>query len=155
MDALNQTCFHCHGPLTADTQTIPTSTGDLRVCSAPCATAVKSIHASGLQDFYQHRDTPRATEDQADQTVTDWRTYERPAVMREFVRTQDNGTLIADLLVQGVHCAACTWLIENTLKKIPGVLSVAVNPVTTRGELHFDPNRTSLANLLAQIESIG
>jgi len=29
-----------------------------------------------------------------------WETYERPAVMREFVREQADGTLTADLLVQ-------------------------------------------------------
>jgi Cu2+-exporting ATPase len=90
-----------------------------------------------------------------DTPVNNWETYERPAVMREYVREQQDGTQIADLLIQGVHCAACTWLIENTLKKIPGVISIEVNPVTTRGELHWDPQQVKLAGLLAEIERTG
>jgi Cu2+-exporting ATPase len=90
-----------------------------------------------------------------DTPVNNWDTYERPAIMREFVRDQNNGTRIADLLIQGVHCAACTWLIETSLQKIPGVLSIEVNPITTRGELHWDPKQVKLAELLAVIEQTG
>jgi Cu2+-exporting ATPase len=75
--------------------------------------------------------------------------------MREFVRQTPSGDHIADLLVQGVHCAACTWLIETTLNKIPGVISIEVNPVTTRAELCWDPKKARLSKLLETIEKIG
>ncbi|MGI9290949.1 MAG: heavy metal translocating P-type ATPase, partial [Gammaproteobacteria bacterium] len=90
-----------------------------------------------------------------DTPVNNWAAYERPTVMHEFVREQADGTLIADLLIQGVHCAACTWLIENTLKKISGVVAIEVNPVTTRGELQWDPDQINLAALLETIEQTG
>lgn len=125
------------------------------MCSTSCATAVSSIHAAGLDDFYRHRETPVSREDGGKDAVTNWETYERPALMREYVRTQTDGTLIADLLIQGVHCAACTWLIENTLTRLPGVIAISVNPVTTRAELHWDPTTTGLARLMAEIERIG
>lgn len=85
----------------------------------------------------------------------DFAAYERPAVMREYVREHDDGTLTADLLVHGVHCAACTWAIETTLNKTPGVVSIEANPVTTRAGLRWDPRRTRLADLLAAIAKLG
>ena len=157
MDNPADRCYHCHAALPE--RPLAVRLHDPReaiaVCSQACATAVKSIHASGLEDFYRHRAEPVGDSKPAESGATDWRTYERPAVMREFVRNPGDGSLIADLLIQGVHCAACTWLIENSLRKNPGVLSVSVNPVTTRAELRWDPNRASLANLLAQTESLG
>jgi Cu2+-exporting ATPase len=108
-----------------------------------------------MQDFYQHRATPDTRPDDKVAPVTNWETYERPAVMREFVRNQDDETQIADLLIQGVHCAACTWLIETTLQKIPGVTSIEVNPVTTRAELHWNPQQINLARLMGEIQRIG
>ena len=125
------------------------------MCSSECATTVRAIHAAGLDDFYQHRGTPEARADAQPKPVANWETYERPAMMREFVRDQQDGTKIADLLIQGVHCAACTWLIENTLQKIPGVVAIMVNPMTTRAELHWDPSKAGLAGLMAEIEHIG
>ena len=148
MDSLSARCFHCHGPLPPAPETVTSDAEEVQVCSPACATAVRSIHAAGLDDFYRHRDTPVAREDDGAAPVTDWETYERPALMREYVRTLADGTLIADLLIQGVHCAACTWLIENTLTRLPGVIAISVNPVTTRAELHWDPRVTRAFELL-------
>ena len=78
------------------------------MCSKECATTVSAIHAAGLDDFYQHRGTPEPRSDAQPKPVANWETYERPAMMREYVRDQQDGTKIADLLIQGVHCAACT-----------------------------------------------
>ena len=148
-------CFHCQRQLPAEIITVDTGKEQVAVCSENCATTVRTICASGMQDFYQHRTTPEQSADKQSAPETNWETYERPAVMQEFVRVQDDETQIADLLVQGVHCAACTWLIETTLQKIPGVISIEVNPVTTRAELHWDPQTINLAHLMGEIQRIG
>ncbi len=88
------------------------------------------------------------------QPQQNWEVFERPAVMREFVRTADDGSLIADLLVHGVTCAACTWSIETTLNRMDGVISIEVNPVTTRAELRWDPDKVRLVDLLRAISEL-
>ncbi len=90
----------------------------------------------------------------SDTREQNWETFERPAVMREFVREQADGTLTADLLVHGVTCATCTWSIETTLNRMPGVVSIEVNPVTTRAELRWDPRQARLADLLRAIAKL-
>jgi len=124
-------------------------------CSNKCAEAVSSIADSGLMDFYRHRTEPSTAPDERQRPVTSWSTYERPALMREFVHEGAAGSKTADLLIQGVHCAACTWLIENTLSRIAGVRSIEVNPVTTRAALCWDPSKVNLAALLQEIDRIG
>ena len=91
----------------------------------------------------------------ADATDRNWAAYERPAVMREFVRELDDGTCVADLLIHGVHCANCTWAIETKLNQTPGVVSIEANPVTTRAELRWNPAETGLAGLLQIIAELG
>ena len=154
MNSCCKTCFHCKGELPADPIKMEVDGATIKVCSDTCAQTVSGIVKSGLTDFYTHREAPVGAQEQSP-LVEDWATYERPAVMREFVRSTPSGDNIADLLVQGVHCAACTWLIENTLSKISGVTSIEVNPVTTRGELRWNPEKVQLSYLLEAISKIG
>jgi Cu2+-exporting ATPase len=147
-------CFHCGGNLPQESLTADFQGNAVPVCSADCRNTVADIVASGLSDFYARRDNPDANTE-LHKPVENWETLERPAVMREFVREADDGDLIADLLIQGVHCAACTWLIESTLGRTAGVRTIEVNPVTTRAELRWNPGQVTLADLLRAIESIG
>ena len=59
------------------------------------------------------------------------------------------------LQLEGLHCAACAWLIENSLARTNGVTRVHVNPGSARAELRYDPRRAALSRLLAAIEALG
>jgi copper chaperone CopZ len=54
-------------------------------------------------------------------------------VQEEFVRELGEEREI-HLLVEGIHCAACVWLIERTLGALNGVLSAQVNRAGTTGK---------------------
>ena len=43
----------------------------------------------------------------------------------------------AVLAVEGIHCAACTQLIELRVAAVPGVASVSVSPVTHRARVRW------------------
>ncbi|NRF70960.1 cation-translocating P-type ATPase [Aquincola sp. S2] len=59
------------------------------------------------------------------------------------------------LLIDGMVCAACSVLIEDALKRLPGVESADVNPATRRAQLRWDPARTRASALVAAIEGAG
>lgn len=59
------------------------------------------------------------------------------------------------LYITGMHCASCSALVEKTIKKMPGVHSVAVNLANNSGQVHFDPAQLSLNDILHKIESLG
>ena len=59
------------------------------------------------------------------------------------------------LLVDGMRCAACVWLIERALGMLAGVATVQVNATARRARIVFDPRRTSLPRLLETIARAG
>ncbi|MFH1868820.1 MAG: heavy metal translocating P-type ATPase [Candidatus Omnitrophota bacterium] len=55
----------------------------------------------------------------------------------------------------GMHCSACTGTIENTLNKIPGVLSAKVNSSNEKAYLEYDSTKVTLNALHQAIAKIG
>ncbi|MFH1207365.1 MAG: heavy metal translocating P-type ATPase [Patescibacteria group bacterium] len=64
-----------------------------------------------------------------------------------------NKTIILSL--RGMHCASCAQLIERRLKKTPGVIKASVNYGTERAHIVFEPVKTSLQNLVNNVEAAG
>ena len=151
-----QQCFHCGKPVPDGSKHTVDIDGKTRhLCSADCERVVRLIVDRGLTRFYQFRDGPVATGDSQDALVERWASYDRPALQREFVTGLPDGTRRAQLLLQGVRCAACAWLIENALATVPGLISIGVDPVTTRTSIHWDPQRLKLSELLARLAQLG
>ncbi|MBL4950670.1 copper-translocating P-type ATPase [Neobacillus sp. YIM B02564] len=60
----------------------------------------------------------------------------------------------ATLGVTGMTCAACSNRIEKTLNKMAGV-EAQVNFTTEKASVHYDPEKTSIAEITDKIENIG
>jgi Cu2+-exporting ATPase len=126
-----------------------------RVCSEDCRRTLELIKDRGLTEFYRFRTGPATVSDARDADRSRWTAYDRPALQSEFVIAAADGGRQAQVLVQGVRCAACSWLIENALGAMPGILSVRVDPVSTRATLHWDPSRVQLSEILTQLAKLG
>jgi Cu2+-exporting ATPase len=124
-------------------------------CSEACQSVAQHINQAGLSDFYRFRETPTGVSSAGDAEPGRWAGYDRQALQREFVNAEADGTRSAQLLIQGVRCAACTWLIESAMGIVAGVKSVSVDPVTTRAQLRWDPARVALSELLARLARLG
>ena len=59
------------------------------------------------------------------------------------------------MLLEGLRCAACSWLADKALSLQSGVLDVSVNPATARARLVWDPARVRLGDLLRVLEHVG
>jgi Cu2+-exporting ATPase len=123
----------------------------VQLCSPECAAVVGRIVENGLTEFYRFRDAPASPAVSHER----WQSYDREAIQREFVAVRADAAREAQLLAQGVRCAACAWLIERAMAGVPGVLAIAVDPLTTRMRLAWDPDRASLSGLLARIAALG
>jgi Cu2+-exporting ATPase len=67
-----------------------------------------------------------------------------------------DGTLCeAALLLDGLRCGACVWLVETWLARQPGVLDASVNFATRRARVRFDSGTTGLGTILRAIARIG
>ena len=59
------------------------------------------------------------------------------------------------LLVEGIHCAACVWLIERGMMRIRGVHNANVNLAGKRLHLRWDNQRVKLSALILELSKIG
>ncbi len=60
-----------------------------------------------------------------------------------------------NLIVSGMVCPACTWIIHHTLSQLPGVHNVNVNFISESVRISFDPMQTGLDKIKTQISSLG
>ncbi|HEX7328252.1 MAG TPA: heavy metal translocating P-type ATPase [Casimicrobiaceae bacterium] len=111
------------------------------VCCHGCRAAVEWIDGLGLADYYRLRDsrgnTRRAATRAADpaRVADDAATWARPEVAAQVLRNLDGGRCEALLAIDGLRCAACSWLIERAVGALPGVVSVEVNAAARRARI--------------------
>ncbi|NLA85775.1 MAG: HAD-IC family P-type ATPase [Clostridiales bacterium] len=61
----------------------------------------------------------------------------------------------AELLIEGMTCAACSAAVERVTKRLEGVVSAQVNLTTNRGIFEYDPAKVKLSEIKAAIEDAG
>ena len=71
------------------------------------------------------------------------------------MRDAGEGLNEASLLLEGVRCSACLWLIEEMLRRLPGVESMEVNFVTHRAVLRWHPGAVRLSGVLQTLGKLG
>ncbi len=154
---MNSHCFHCGEPLPDNPPQAQLGEAQKPVCCIGCKAVAELIHQNGLDNFYQLRkgETTKPADYLATATAEEWRVFDQDSVQRELVETVDENTCETSLLIEGVHCAACTWLIRQSLSKLEGVDEVEVNPATTRATLRWDPKKTRLSQMLHTIARLG
>ncbi len=130
---MTQDCYHCGLPVAENTHFPVTIDGKVRLMCCPgCQAVAMAIVDGGLENFYQFRTQSNPTANQAKQNCD---LYDLPEVQSSFVIALTQTTKQASLLLEGLSCAACSWLIESHLKKNPAVISVSVNVTTHRCSL--------------------
>jgi len=61
----------------------------------------------------------------------------------------------ADLVISGIRCASCVWLIERYLGGRPGILSARVNFATGRARVSWKPSESGIGEIVGAIRSLG
>ncbi|UXY13984.1 heavy metal translocating P-type ATPase [Chitiniphilus purpureus] len=150
------TCFHCGEPIpTGLTLHIRYRNRLEGACCAGCQAVAQSIIDAGLGDYYVQRDRPAdRAEPLPDALREQLRLYDDPALQVGFVRIEGEQREAA-LMIEGIVCAACVWLNERQLARLPGVLAVSINYSTHRARVRWDSARLSLSQILETIAAIG
>ncbi|MFO1422839.1 MAG: heavy metal translocating P-type ATPase [Candidatus Competibacteraceae bacterium] len=150
-------CFHCGLPVPAGTHYAAVIDGQRQpMCCHGCEAVAEAIVAAGLTDFYRHRTTlSRRAEDLIPEPLRGLKLYDRPDLQKNFVRAESEHIREAALILEGIVCAACVWLNERHVGRLPGVLEFRVNYSTHRARLRWDECQIKLSDILAAIGAIG
>jgi len=153
-------CFHCGLPIPQGTHYKVSIQGAERaMCCPGCEAVAKAIVAGGMEDYYQYRTEPaQQGRDLVPDFLQQTLAYDLDAVQDSFVRHHDTETgdcREADLILEGITCAACIWLNERHIAALKGVHSVAVNYSTHRARIEWDNEQIKLSDILESITRIG
>ncbi len=148
-------CFHCgepvptgaHYPIHYQERVEPT-------CCPGCQAVAQTIIASGNADYYRLRTDLPKTPEAALEELKNLKLYDLPEVQQSFVKA-DGEQREANLILEGIVCAACVWLNERHLHSLPGVLAADINFSTRRARVRWDDSRIHLSDILASIQHIG
>lgn len=154
MTTLN--CFHCGEPADGDPPiTLELDGKQQYFCCQGCKAVCQTIRQEGLTGFYDFRTEPAVTPRELTRSELErLRELDHPLVQQSFVAPVKGGEE-AQLLIGGITCAACIWLLENHLKQQPGVLSFSVNHTTQRARLVWTKSEARLSDLLIAIHQLG
>jgi P-type Cu2+ transporter len=144
-------CFHCRETLGAGAIDSQLSGICRSFCCAGCASAAQWIEQEGLGAYYQLRSRQS---DRIDASIRDYSAWDSDEITQKHCQPCTEGLQIT-LLTDGMHCAACAWLIQNALQKEAGVAVVNANAITGRVELRWNPDATRLSTLCTRLAKLG
>ena len=144
-------CYHCGDALPAAFLCVHLDGAERAMCCSGCAGAAAWIRDAGLDDYYRlrQRDGSRVAAETADFSA-----WDRDDVQAQHAREVADGREIT-LVVEGMHCAACAWLIDRALRREPGVHDVQANAITGRVIVCWDVQRAPLSDVLSRLSALG
>jgi Cu2+-exporting ATPase len=142
-------CYHCGQPLPSDPFRETIDGRELSFCCQGCQAVCRHIHEAGLASYYEKRDRSRPggpplflAEDMA------------AAIDPKFVKAKGNVNEVS-VIIEGIHCAACIWLIEKVIGEREGVVAARVNFSTNRARIQWDGTKTDVSEIVRNITSLG
>ncbi|GLX12787.1 cation-transporting P-type ATPase [Pseudomonas straminea] len=115
----------------------------------------ETIVQNGLEHYYSHRSETANNPRQLPQALPDeLALYDRRDVQQPFVE-QSGEWRETSLLIEGISCAACGWLIEKYLAVLPGVVEAHLNLSNHRLRVRWSASALPLSELLGEVRRIG
>jgi len=141
-------CDHCRQEISRASAIIVEINGERKVfCCKGCLGVYELIHSNSLDAFYNQR--------------CEWQPGPPPSVAKLDAAAFSDTVIVEgdtsriDLMLSGIRCASCVWLVEKFLMKLDGILSARVNYATHKATIIWKGDIISLDTILNAIRSIG
>jgi Cu2+-exporting ATPase len=145
-------CYHCGLPVAEPGRWRSPVLGAAReFCCAGCEAVASTIVAGGFEQYYAMRSQAAARP----AAPADAAAYDDPLAQAQFSCASALNERSATLILEGIRCAACLWLNEQALRRLPGVLRASVDYTTRRARVAWDPARIRLSELIGAIRAVG
>ncbi len=161
-------CYHCGEKLPAGKSwPVRVRDAEQQTCCPGCQAVCQTIVDLGLDNYYLHRDRYAVRIDAAPVPEDLFANFGDVALADtgyighgRLIRGKRDGTDAADtrectLIIDDLRCAACGWLIEKSLKAMPGVLHASVNVSSARLFVQWQAGQTELRHLLLRLRRLG
>ncbi|AXX94367.1 MULTISPECIES: heavy metal translocating P-type ATPase [Arcobacter] len=144
-------CNHCHLEFE---ENIMIKEENLNFCCKGCQGVYHLLKSDGLDSFYDKLGnktlTPPIKLDSDDITKFDSENF-----LENYVSKTKDGFSQIDLIIEGIHCAACVWLNEKVLHDTKGIVEANINFTTNKARIIWDEEKLKLSEIILKIRSIG
>ena len=161
-------CFHCLEPVPEYCNLSIQLDGERQaLCCLGCKAAAEFIIDRGLTRFYEHR----ARLDQTDffgdvathaivlndnvECQNKWGYLDSPKTSSPYVAIDSEGRRFITLIVDGIYCSSCTWLIERALVTVSEEVEFQADIDARRVSISIADTTTLMSQVLSAIESLG
>lgn len=138
-------CAHCGLP----------SPAGARFCCNGCQTAFEAISACGLEQYYALKQRLDSERTPAAHATGAFKEFDDAAFIARHAASLPDGLMRVELYVQGVHCAACLWLLERLPTIVGGLRSVELDLARRTALVVWDPAQTSLSKIAQSFAQFG
>lgn len=154
MDMRSPSCHHCGEPLPAAPVLAEFKGTQRAFCCGGCAGAARFIEQAGLGDYYRLREEQGR---RVGENAHDYSAFDREDVLHEHSRVPGEAPDCRELtlIVDGMRCAACAWLIDRALSTLDGVEDVQSNAISGRVRLRWRPAQLRLSSALERLAGLG
>jgi Cu2+-exporting ATPase len=147
-------CSHCGLPMPPGL--VDPSQAE-QFCCEGCRAVWHSLHACGLERYYDLAARDHESRDRRSATVTNRKFghFDQPIFLEKYVRAIAPERSHAELRIDGLHCGACVWLLESLPKITPGLIAVRVDLSRNAVFVDWDPASLALSEVARRFDRLG
>lgn len=145
-------CAHCGLPVPAG---LIDETAPLQFCCGGCKAVYQVIQGCGLSGFYRLREAAEAAAQPARTTPRKYSELDGAIFAALYCRPLADGTQSVEFYLEGVHCAACVWLVEKLPQVLPGVCEARLDIRRALVQVRWDATQVKLSQIARQLDSLG
>ena len=128
---------------------------ELQFCCNGCRAVYEAIHGCGLQDYYLLKSQLDIDGQRAATTGRGFEEFDHERFAELYVAPVDERLARVELYLEGVHCAACVWLVEKLPKVLPGVLESRLQLGRSIVTITWDQRALSLSRVAQALDRLG
>ena len=144
-------CNHCH--LSFDDE-IMIKENELNFCCKGCQGVYHLLKSDGLDSFYEKLGN-KTISPPLNLIDDDISKFDTKSFTNNYVQITKDGFNEVDLIIEGIHCAACVWLNEKILHDTEGLIEANINFTTNKARVVWDGDELKLSDIILRIRSIG
>ena len=145
-------CDHCKLPVPAG---LIEPDAEQQFCCNGCKSVYNILHSAGLDNYYAIRDAIDPLAQRVASTQGSYEELDDPAFQEACVDYLPGGYAQTELLLEGMHCAACVWLIERLPKVIDGVVESRANIRRRTTIVRYQPDQVKLSDVARALDKLG
>lgn len=124
-------------------------------CCGGCQVAYKTIRACGLDDYYTLRDQIARKTAPSTGGSSKYLAYDSETFCDKYSHIVSDDIRSIELQLEGVHCAACLWLIERLPSIIEGVMESRLNMQNAIVRIVWNTKLVPLSRIALTLDQLG